>query len=61
MSNKLREEAFLRFKANRMKNKNINRKNNETETKTIGEKYNDLRERARKLEEKIDLVYSTFK
>lgn len=61
MSNKLREEAFLRFKANRMKNKNINRKNNETETKTISEKYNDLRERARKLEEKIDLVYSTFK
>lgn len=60
MSNKLREEAFLRFKANRMKNKNINQKNNETENKTISEKYSDLRERVKKLEEKIDLVYSTF-
>ena len=43
-----------------MSNKNINRKNNETENKTIGEKYNDLREIVKKLEEKIDLVYSTF-
>lgn len=47
MSNKLREEAFLRFKANRMKNKNINQKNNETENKTISEKYSDLRERVK--------------
>lgn len=60
MSKSLREEAFLRFRANRTKKKNINQKNNETENKTIGEKYSDLRERLKKLEEKVEIVYSTF-
>ena len=60
MSKSLREEAFLRFRANRMKKKNINQKNNETENKTIREKYRDLRERLKKLEEKVETVYSTF-
>ena len=56
MSKDLREEAFLRFKAKRMKQKN----NTGKDKMTLREKYRILREKVEKIEEKVDKVYSTF-
>lgn len=64
MDKSLREEAFLRFKKKRMKEKteDINQTNNTEKTKmTIREKYHSLRKRLEKVEEKVDKVYNTFK
>lgn len=64
MDKSLREEAFLRFKKKRMKEKteDINQTNNTEKTKiTLREKYHSLRKRLEKVEEKVDKVYNTFK
>lgn len=64
MDKSLREEAFLRFKKKRMKEKTevINQTNNTEKTKiTLREKYHSLRKRLEKVEEKVDKVYNTFK
>lgn len=64
MDKTLREEAFLRFKKKRMKEKTegINQTNNTEKTKmTLREKYHSLRKRLEKVEEKVDKVYNTFK
>lgn len=64
MDKSLREEAFLRFKKKRMKEKTevINHTNNTEKTKmTLREKYHSLRKRLEKIEEKVDKVYNTFK
>ena len=64
MDKSLREEAFLRFKKKRMKEKaeDINQTNNTEKTKmTLREKYHSLRKRLEKVEENVDKVYNTFK
>lgn len=64
MDKSLREEAFLRFKKKRMKEKteDINQTNNTEKTKiTLREKYHNLRKRFEKIEAKVDKVYNTFK